>query len=328
MEKKPLIGMSILTVMLFLGSLNSVVGYQVPRSTAVNDSTFFTTKSTGEDNIEWMNITFESNKYTLYGQIFYPAEYGVYPGIVFCEGFAGYAEAYNWIPQAVAKQGYVVLFFDFPGQGRSEGIFGTKNISIPSLNFYLRFSTFFEVIYHYVHKELLQATLDAITYLTNESPVKDLVDGEKLGLIGHSMGSIMVTVAASVDTRIDAVVALSQGSIRDVQDVNVPIQFQAGCLDSTFSIPITSLCYRNANPPKELITIQGGTHIGFTAAFGPYCLCPAWQKDLCLRYATGWFDYFLKNKPGAYETITMGVDHLSTLMKSRYNFGDGDHFLE
>ncbi|MBN1861024.1 MAG: alpha/beta fold hydrolase [Candidatus Thermoplasmatota archaeon] len=281
-----------------------------------------------ENPIELMNITFESNNYTLYGEIYYPSNQSeTYPGIVFCEGFAGYAEAYNWIPKALAEQGYVVLFFDFPGQGRSEGIFGNKSISIPSLNFYLRFSPFFEVVFHYARHEFVQATIDAITYLTNESPLRNLVNSEKLGLIGHSMGSIVVTATAAYDTRIDAVVALSQGSILYAKNVDVPIQFQAGCFDITFSIPITYLGYKNANPPKELVTIQYGTHIGFTAAFGKYCLCPPWQKTLCLRYAIGWFDYFLKNKPEAYENITHSTDRLSKIYRSRYNFGDGEHFF-
>jgi pimeloyl-ACP methyl ester carboxylesterase len=328
MEKKPFIGISILTVvLLILGSLSNVTGYQVAKSIMVNGSPPFQTSSMKGDSIEWVNITFESSKYTLYGQIFYPSESGVYPGIVFCEGFAGYAEAYNWIPKALAEQGYVVLFFDFPGQGRSEGIFGNRSISIPCLNFYLRFSTFFEVLIHYARHEYVTATMDATTYLTNDSPVRSLVDCEKLGLIGHSMGSIVVTAAAFFDKRIDAVVALSHGSIFYVDDVDVPIQFQAGCFDSTVSVPVAYLCYQQANPPKELITIQYGTHIGFTAAFGKYCLCPPWQKEICLRYATSWFDYFLKNKPDAYENITLGVDHLSKIVPSRYNFGDGEHVL-
>ena len=87
-------------------------------------------------------------------------------------------------------------------------------------------------------------------------------------------------------------------------------------------------CYKNANIPKELIFISGGTHIGFTSAFKSFCPCPPWQKNTILRYSIGWFDYFLKNKTDAYEIITTGTDHLSKFIKSRYNFGDGDHILE
>jgi len=281
-------------------------------------------------DVEKINVTFESSNYTLYGEIYYPSNgTGPFPGIVFCEGFAGYVNAYSWIPEALAKQGYVVLIFDFPGQGKSEGIFGNGSISIPFLNLYLRFGAFIETGFHYVMDDWVKATMDAITYLTDESPVKNLVDNKTLGLIGHSLGGLTVTETAAVDKRIDAVVALSQGNIVDVGKIDVPIQFQAGCFDfSTYSIPITYLSYKRANSPKELITIQFGTHIGFTTAFANFCLCPRWQKEISLRYAIGWFDYFLKNKTGAYEKITTGTDHLSKIIRSRYNFGDGEHILK
>ncbi len=297
-----------------------IVGFVHPENAASSDIE-------NHDTIEMINITFESNNFTLFGEIFYPSEPGLYPGIVFCEGLAGYAEAYDWIPKAIAEQGYVTLFFDFPGQGRSEGILGTRNFSIPSLNFYLRYSAFLESGFHYFGDDLVKATMDAVTYLTNESPVRNQVDKEKLGLIGHSMGGFTVTETAAFDKRIAAVVALSQGNIIHTKEIPVPVQYQSGCFDITCSIPITYYCYQKLDTPKEMITIQGGTHVGFTAAFGNYCLCPPWQKEICLRYAIGWFDYFLKNKPEAYEKITTGTDHLSKIIRSRYNFGDGEHFL-
>jgi len=298
-------------------------GYSVGTTTETARSSAGTR---GED-IETMAITFESNNYTLYGEIFYPSASGLYPGIVFCEGLAGYVEAYSWIPKALAEQGYVVLIYDYPGQGRSEGFLGNRNISIPSLNFYLRFSALFEEGYYYVTDKLVKATMDAVTYLTNESPVSSLIDRETIGLIGHSLGSFTDTETAVFDERIDAVVALSQGNLIHAEEITVPVQFQFGCFDITCSFPISYFCYRRVNSPKELIAIQGGTHIGFTTAFGKYCLCPPWQKEICLHYAIGWFDYFLKNKPDAYETITTGSDHLSKILRSRYDFGDGEYLL-
>ncbi|MCX6667606.1 MAG: alpha/beta fold hydrolase [Euryarchaeota archaeon] len=289
-----------------------------------------TTNAVVSFDVEKINVTFKSSNYALYGEIYYSSNgTGPFPGIVFCEGLAGYVNMYNWVPEALAKQGYVVLIFDFPGQGKSEGIFGNRSISIPILNLYLRFGAFIGTRFYYVDNDFVKATMDAITYLTDESPVKNLVDNKTLGLIGHSLGGLIVTETAAVDKRIDAVVALSQGNITDAEEIDVPIQFQAGCFDfSTYSIPITYLSYKRANTPKELITIQFGTHIGFTTAFAKFCLCPPWQKEISLRYAIGWFDYFLKNKTGAYEKITTGADHLSKIIRSRYNFGDGEHILK
>ena len=283
-----------------------------------------------ENSIKQVNISFESSKYTLYGEIYYPSnESGTYPGIVFCEGHGGYISAYDWIPKALAEEGYIALIFDLPGQGKSEGIFPIRSINIPFLNIYFRYTFLIETPIHYVLRRWTAAASDALTYLLGESPVKNMIDNTSIGLIGHSLGGITVTETAVIDERVDAVVALSQGNPLIISKIDVPIQFQGGCFDlGTYSIPIISRCYSKANTPKELIAIERGTHFGFSTAWGPLCPCPRWQKDICLRYATGWFDYFLKNKTDAYEIITTGTDHLSKFIKSRYNFGDGDIILE
>jgi hypothetical protein len=55
--------------------------------------------------------------------------------------------------------------------------------------------------------------------------------------------------------------------------------------------------------------------------------CPQWQKDVCIHYSVGWFDYFLIGDNKAYKKITISIDYLYTIIKSRYNFGEGDVFL-
>lgn len=281
------------------------------------------------DNIEMINVTFESNNYTLYGEIYYPSEVsGTYSGIVFCEGLGAYVSAYSWIPKALAKEGYVVIIYDPPGQGKSDGISPGGGVSFPILNLYFRFGTILETSYHYLNHDCVDALEDALTYLLNESPVKDIVNKTSIGFIGHSLGGITVTDAAAQDSRVKAVIALSHGNCLLIDKINVPIQFQGGGFDlPLFSVPIMLRCYSKANTPKELVMIKHGTHIGFTTAFGPLCLCPRWQKDIIVHYAVGWFDYFLKNKSEGYDTITSGVDHLSKIFRSRYNFGDGEHLL-
>jgi predicted dienelactone hydrolase len=295
---------------------------------ARNDITRYTEGEKTE--INQINISFISSEYTLYGEIYYPSNFSRrYPGIVFCEGDGGYVSAYNWIPKALAEAGYVAIIFDFPGQGKSEGIFPNWSLNIPLLNIYLRYSFLIETPIHYALRNLVTATSDALTYLIEESSVKNLVNNSSIGLIGHSLGGITVTESAIIDDRIDAVVALSQGNPRIIKKIEIPIQFQGGCFDIfTWSIPIVTQCYKKANTPKELIVIQGGTHFGFSTALGPLCPCPRWQKDIILRYSIGWFDYFLKNKTDAYNVITTGTDHLSRFIKSKYNFGEGDINLE
>ncbi|UCD13819.1 MAG: alpha/beta fold hydrolase, partial [Thermoplasmatales archaeon] len=220
----------------------------------------------GLSSLRHINITFESCNYTLYGEIFYPSnDSEIYPGIVFCEGMYTYLTPYRWIPKALAEEGYVVLIFDFPGQGKSEGIFPIPKYSIRFLlGINLRFTAIIETQIHYKNGIWVTATSDALTYLLGESPVKNMIDNQSIGLIGHSLGGTTVTETAAIDERVDAVVALSSGNFQRIHEVDVPVQFQGGCFDiGTMSIPVLLLCYKNANTPKEIITISGGTHAGF-----------------------------------------------------------------
>ena len=281
------------------------------------------------EEISQINITFNSSGYELYAEIYYPInESKTYPAVVFCEGLGGYIEAYNWIPKALAEKDYVTMVFDPPGQGISEGLLPIRSYSIPFLNLYVRSFSTFEAVVHYFSREWVKSTSDAITYLLEESSVKELINDSKVGLIGHSLGGITVTETAAVDDRVDAVVALSQGNPLIIKKINVPIQFQGGGFDlGTYSVPIISRCYKKVDFPKELIVIQFATHFGFSSALNQFNPCPPWQKEVCFRYALGWFDYFLKDKSDAYKIITTGHDHLSTIFNSKYNFGDGDVVL-
>jgi len=281
-------------------------------------------------SISQINVTFESSNYRLYGEIYYPSnESAIYPGIIFCEGFAGFVEAYSWLPKALAEEGYVVLIFDFPGQGKSEGFFSSHGIHLPFLNLYIRLGVKIETPIQYLSGNWIKATSDALTYLIEESPVQHITNSSCIGFIGHSLGAIAVTKTATIDDRVDCIVIYTHTNPLILENINVPIQFQGGTSDiGFFSMPILSLGYLKANTPKESIMIKQGTHTGFTTSGGPFCRCPEWQKDICLHYTIGWLDYFLKNKPDAYDIITTGVDNLSKVIKSKYNFGDGDHFLE
>ena len=280
--------------------------------------------------IENITINFTSNNYTLYGEIYYPSNAtGTYPGIVCCEGFAGYVSAYNWIPKALAEQGYVAFIFDQPGQGFSEGDSPIRTHYFPFFNLLIRPSLFTETPIHFSKGEWITAAHDAITYLVEQSPVKQFVNTTCIGLIGHSLGGLTVTEIAANDTRVDAVVALSQGDPLSVPKLSVPIQFQGGDFDySTHSVGILLSCYPKANTPKELVFIEHGTHFGFTTAFEMFCPCPQWQKNVSLQYAIGWFDYFLKHDIHAYEIITTNTDYLSKWIPSRYNFEGDDHVIK
>jgi pimeloyl-ACP methyl ester carboxylesterase len=282
------------------------------------------------ENIKQINVTFNSSGYKLYSEIYYPINNSIsYPAVIFCEGLGGFVNAYNWVPKKLAEEGYVTMIFDPPGQGISEGIFPILGYYFQNINLYLRLFLIFEGINHYFFRKWVTATSDAITYLLEESSVKNIINHSKIGLIGHSLGGITVTETSIIDNRIDAVVALSQGNPLIIKNVKIPIQFQAGGFDlATHSVPIIIRCYNKVDSPKELIAIKHGTHFGFTTALNQLNPCPSWQKEVSFLYLLGWFDYFLKDKSEGYDIITSGNDYLSNVIDSKYNFGEGDIILK
>lgn len=310
-------------LLIFLTILQTLI----PHLSAVQPSPDITPQPT----ILQIPVTFISRNYTLYGEIYEPPNTSTpLPAIIICEGAAGYTSAYSWIPNALASHDYIAFIFDFPGQGYSEGFHPIHAIYLPKLNLFLRFGSFHESGIHYQNGDCVQATKDAITYLTTQSPIADNVNQSSIGLIGHSLGGLVVTETAAQDPRVRAAVTLSHATPDCIQNITIPIQFIGGDLDLTpasDSIPILRHSYRDAHAPKELIFIAGGTHLGFTSALGPLCPCPSWQKTCCLHYAIGWFDWFLRGQPQAYDNITSGDKRLSLFLQSQYDFGNGNHIL-
>ncbi|MEM0493086.1 MAG: alpha/beta fold hydrolase [Candidatus Thermoplasmatota archaeon] len=312
---------TILTIILILSIQNTITSEQTCKSNLPEPYT------TQKYNITHVNFT--SRNHTLYGEIYYPHQMNQsYPLIVCCVGFAGYTDAYNYIPKKLAEHGYIAFIFDPPGQGRSEGDKPLRSIYLPRLNLYIGPSLIIETPRFFRNREWIKATRDAITYIINESTVKNITNKNQIGLIGHSLGGITVTEVAAEDTRIKAVVALSQGNPKNIETITIPLQLQAGDMDiTTHSIPIVLSCYKKAQTPKQIIIISHGTHIGFTTAFAELNPSPSWQKNISLRYATAWFDYYLKNDQNALTNITTSDENLSKIIKSRYNLDGTEHTL-
>ena len=274
------------------------------------------------------SFTFESNGYKLYGELYYPnTNKDSYPALVFCEGLPAYISAYSWLGKALAEKGYAVIMFDPPGLGKSEGLFSLRNVSFPYLNLFFRFGSYAETPYQYLSRHWTVAASDALDYLLLSSSLAGKIDSSKIGIIGHSLGGITATETAARDPRFKAVVALSHGNPLFMRRIQAPVQFICGGFDLALqSLPVSCSCYQIAAYPKEIIVLKRCNHIGFTTTFGSFCPCPDWQKEMIIRYATGWFDYFLLDKIEAYPVITSRTAYVSKLDISQYNF-NGENIL-
>src|SRR3546814_19459076 len=90
---------------------------------------------------------------------------------------------YRWWHQAFADAGYLVFAFDFAGQGHSgDRVAGDEGTNIT-------------------------ASADALTYLLEQSPVRSVLDPQRVGVIGHSLGPLTTLGLQAVEPPRQAVVA-------------------------------------------------------------------------------------------------------------------------
>ena len=130
-------------------------------------------------------ISFHSQGLTLAGVLRWPAGFKAgerRPALVVLHGFGSNKGAENVLgPCAeIEAMGYITLRFDMPGCGDSEGPRG-----------------------HLICMEQVQATLDAVSFMSAEPSVQT----NAIGLIGSSFGAAVAVYAGAVDKRIAGVIS-------------------------------------------------------------------------------------------------------------------------
>ncbi|MBW7475126.1 alpha/beta fold hydrolase [Paenibacillus oenotherae] len=134
-------------------------------------------------------ITIKSGQLELSGVLQYPPlnrgeiRSNKYPLIIICHGFIGnrigtdrlFVEA----AERLTKSGYLVLRFDYGGCGESTGDYGSGGLDA-----------------------LIEQTRTVLDYAAG----LDLVDPERIILVGHSLGGAVAVLTASRDTRVKTLV--------------------------------------------------------------------------------------------------------------------------
>jgi len=285
----------------------------VQKPEKVEKSMAIESKFVEHEKVRRMDVKFRNRDgHMLAGRLYWPkdASTSVYPGIVYCEGTFSWRDLYHWMGMHLARNGYAVLVFDPGGQcdsnGRGMGDYWFKHFSPPGWEFDL---------------------YDAITYLTEYSPIKNLV--ERIGTMGHSRGSVAVAEEQVFDERVKACVEVSMTDYFSSSKSRVPTQIQTADFDLLIGGYLNSLLYTVTNPPKQIIVVEGGSHNGFCtrkeegAETGIYHwpMSPKWQHEISGYYALAWFDYYLKGEKSARRRITTPLKHLSKIYPFRYELG-------
>jgi hypothetical protein len=239
------------------------------------------------------------------GHLFWPLERsGKIPGIIIVgrEGMISSPELYFWLGEGLAREGYVSMLV----QPTSESSLLVSTICA-------------------INGTWKGDIIDAIDFLTQESFVKDMVDENNIGLVGHSGGGMAVMGAAQLDERVKTVVVISKGDLTSVDTFQKPVQIITGEFDWLNPGIVPSIfealpLYELANPPKQLIVVKSGTHLGFTSFLHSMYPRPSWQHETTLHYTTLWFDYWLKGKDAAREGLIIPVEGLSQAVESKCLF--------
>lgn len=246
----------------------------------------------------------------LYGEIVLPRRGlvppadGPFPVILALEGLNTNLAMYRWWHQVYADAGYLVFAFDFSGQGHS----ADEAEGDPGDN---------------VHD-----AQDALDWLLQQSPVRSVVDRDRIGVVGHSMGAIATLALQAVEPRVRAAVAaapISEGSAPF--DANpVPVMIQTGDHDGPIApIPFVNPAvvrpvYEKLGQDRAFIVAAASSHAQHTN----YALLPTSTAglDIAGRYSLAWMDFHLRGDPAARDILQAPHPQLSYLWDSEVRIGD------
>ena len=251
----------------------------------------------------------------LYGEIVLPnrgltpPRAGPYPVILALEGLNTNLAMYRWWHRVFADAGYLVFAIDYSGQGHSEGTDDDRDAY-----------------------RVTDASR-ALSWLFEESPVRDFVDTERVGVIGHSLGAITTLELQAVDDRFKAAVAGApiHESASSFDSADIPIMIQTGDHDGPvapvpFLNPIlTRTVYDKLEADRAMIVAEAASHALHTNY--PILPTPTWSREITAIYSLAWMDYYLRNDESALERLLTPHAHLSSLHTSDVEIAGTTHIL-
>ena len=274
----------------------------------------------------------------LFGRVWAPAgATGPLPGVVVINGSVQAPETlYWWAAQALVDAGYVVMTFDPRGQGRSDnrtpdGEQGSNaNPDVFATNLVDAIDFFLSTPAAPYEGNLAGDPREVTAF----NPLHAVVDPDRLGAVGHSLGARGVSVVQGAtpwpgtgdDNPIDVIVAwdnlaLSEGAAGDglagIPLVpRVPAMGQSGDYFLT-PTPFTSppdpdekragyLSWVEAGLPSYQLVVEGGTHYEWSLlpTFPTTAWEPGgdggWGNPLARHFTVAWLDRWLKTagEPG------------------------------
>jgi len=184
-----------------------------------------------------------------------------YPLIVFSHGLGGIRLQSNYYTVALASHGYVVVSPDHEGDTLVDLLrAGTVNANTTLDSFVDRP---LDVIF----------LMDHFTSMPAGDALGRIINGDRIGVTGHSFGAITSLRVAGMDARVDAVVAQTPGGYviaqTDVptrlEDYGIPVMLQSAGMDRTLpEDPHATSVWEHLVSPRFFIRLPTAGHFTYS----------------------------------------------------------------
>jgi fermentation-respiration switch protein FrsA (DUF1100 family) len=208
-----------------------------------------------------------------------PVATGPFPLVVFSHGFGTNALVYAGAAEEIASHGYVVAVPTYP-LTNNEAPGGRNTLDVVNQPGDVSF---------------------VIDQVIAADEIGDIVDAERLGVAGHSLGAVTSLAVAlndcCLDDRIDAAVSWA-GLTRSLDGSDpfaaaVPVLLIHGTDDGVIPYENSAEAYADAAPPKFFVTIRNGDH------YDAYLDGANAQAPVAQNATIDFFDRYLKGDAAA-----------------------------
>jgi predicted dienelactone hydrolase len=258
-----------------------------------------------------------------------------FPLVIFSHGNGGVRVQSTFFTEGLASHGFVVVAPDHEGDTLSDFLARGGLSSADVIGAYPERS------------DDVRFLMDHFTSLTADDPLFGKIDGEKIGVSGHSFGGLTTIRVSGLDTRVKAAVAMTPpgftiswiGVDRSLADIGIPMMIQSGGIDRTLppEMHIPSLWREMARPRwwlsidtaghftfsdlcvLDLAAIEAATNVGVGDVLEDGCgevnLAPELAYPTIRHYGVGLFNAALRGSTGSYDL----------LVRERAPEGAGEH---
>lgn len=191
------------------------------------------------------------------GTIYYPTDrsQGTFGGVVIAPGYTASSSSMSWMGHRFASQGFVVFTID-------------TNTRVDQPN---------------SRGRQIEAALD---YLANDSRVADRVDGDRMAVMGHSMGGGGTLAAADSRPELKAAIPLTPWHTQKRwSNVQVPTMIIGAENDVTASVRLHSIPFYESldrNLDRAYVELRGASHFA-----------PNVSNSTIAKYSISWLKRFV-----------------------------------